>query len=324
MTQGFLYLSRADVEQVNLPMGEVLEAVEAAFLEKGLGRVEMPPKIGIHPTAVGYLHAMPAQVPSVRATGIKWISNFGENPAHGLPTISGLLILNHPLTGFPIAVMDATWITAKRTGAASAIAAKYLARGDAGRLAIIGCGVQGQSHLEAMRAQFPSIRQVVAYDRRSETLARYVREMEALAAVPIASASDCRSAVEGADIVVTATEILKQPNPVIRPEWIAPGSFCMSIDCDAQFTREAICAMDLLCTDDVAQVSHYRTMGYFGSTPDPQAELGDIVAGKRPGRTDPAQRIMALHLGLATEDMVTATRVLEQAQARGIGRRLPL
>ena len=118
-----LYLSRADVEATRLPMPAIIEALEAAFREKGHGRCEMPPKPGIHPGPPGndnFIHAMPASVPALGAAGVKWISGFPRNDARGLPYISGLLILNDPGTGLPKAVMDATWITAMRTGAATA------------------------------------------------------------------------------------------------------------------------------------------------------------------------------------------------------------
>lgn len=318
------YLSRADVEAVGLPMSAVLAAVEGVFREKGEGRVEMPPKIGIHPASPDFLHAMPAFVPAARAAGIKWVGSFPANPERGLPTISGLLILNDPVTGLPLAVMDCTWITAQRTGAASAVAAKYLAQREPEHLAIIGCGVQGRSHLEAMLAQFPGLRQVTIHDRRPGAAARYAGEMGARCARPIAVAPTCDAAVRGADIIVTATEIRKPPEPVIRAEWIRPGAFCMPVDFDAQFTPEAMRAMDLLVTDDLAQFEHYRSLGYFQATPPVTADLGAVVAGRRPGRTGAAQRVMSLHLGLAIEDMVTAVAILERAVQQGIGTRLPL
>lgn len=322
--QELLYLSRADVERVGLAMAEIIAAVEAVFLEKGEGRVEMPAKIGIHPAPDDFLHAMPAYVASPQCAGIKWVGNFLKNAPKGLPTISGLLVLNDPETGLPIAVTDCTWITAKRTGAASAVAAKYLARADAEALAIIGCGVQGQSHLEAMLAQCSAIRRIAAYDRMPTQLDRYIREMQAIHQVAVSRASDIESAVRGADIIVTATEIRKHPAPVIRPEWIQPGAFCMTVDFDAQFTPEAMGCMDLLYTDDAPQMEFYRRMGYFGATPKVQGDLGEVVTGRKPGRTGPGQRTMAMHLGLAIEDMVTAIRIYEKAVAQGIGTRLPL
>lgn len=324
MTPELLYLSRADVEKVGLSMPEIIAAVEAAFREKGAGRVEMPAKIGIHPAPDDFLHAMPAYVASPPAAGIKWVGNFLKNPARALPTISGLVILNDPETGLPRAVMDCTWITAKRTGAASAVAGKYLARTDAEVLAIIGCGVQGRSHTEALLVQFPRLRRVVAYDTSPDGLRRYLREMQAVHGVPVVPAASTEAAVREADIIVTATEIRKQPAPIIRPEWVRPGAFCMPVDFDSQFTPEAIRAMDVFYTDDTAQMEFYRTLGYFRATPRVQGDLGEVVAGRKPGRTSPMQRTMAMHLGLAIEDMVTAVRIYERAAAQGIGARLPL
>jgi ornithine cyclodeaminase/alanine dehydrogenase len=319
-----LYLSRADVEKVGLPMPEIIAAVEAVFREKGEGRVEMPAKIGIHPAPDDFLHAMPAYVASPRTAGIKWVGNFLKNPVRGLPTISGLLVLNDPESGLPIAVMDCTWITAKRTGAASAVAAKYLARGEAEVLAVIGCGVQGRSHTEAMLVQFPRIRRVVAFDNTTANLTRYRQEMQALHRVSVVSASGTESAVREADIIVTATEIRKHPAPSIRPDWIKPGAFCMPVDFDSQFTPEAIRAMDLFYTDDMAQMEFYRSAGYFQTTPKVQGDLGEVVSGGKPGRERSTQRTMAMHLGLAIEDVVTAIRIYDRAVAQGIGLRLPL
>ncbi|HXI04634.1 MAG TPA: hypothetical protein VNI57_15775, partial [Candidatus Saccharimonadales bacterium] len=126
-----LYLSRADVEAAAVGMPEIIERVEAAFREKGEGRAEMPPKPGIHPGAPGednFIHAMPALLPRMGAAGIKWVSGFPGNRDRGLPYITGLLILNDPETGLPRAVIDASWITAMRTAAATAVAARHLAR----------------------------------------------------------------------------------------------------------------------------------------------------------------------------------------------------
>jgi len=153
MTLGsILYLSREDVETTRLPMSEIIRALEAMFREKGNGEVEMPPKPGIHPRPDAFIHAMPAYIPSVQAAGLKWVSGYPGNQAKGLPYISGLLILNDPDTGVPLAVMDCTWITAQRTGAATAVAAKHLARPDSASVGIVACGVQGRSNLEALAA----------------------------------------------------------------------------------------------------------------------------------------------------------------------------
>src|SRR3990172_3043565 len=158
-----LYLSRSDVEAVQLLMVDIIQALEAMFKEKGNGKVEMPPKPGIHTRPTAFIHAMPAYIPSLEAAGMKWVSGYPGNQAKGLPYISGLLILNDPDTVVPLAVMDCTWITAKRPGAASALAAKYLARPDSASLGIVACGVQGRSNLEALACLF-KLQKVKAYD----------------------------------------------------------------------------------------------------------------------------------------------------------------
>ncbi|MFX1271571.1 MAG: ornithine cyclodeaminase family protein, partial [Promethearchaeota archaeon] len=121
-----LYLSQADVIATGLTMSEIVDGLEVAFREKGKGRVEMPPKPGIHPgDGDNFIHAMPAYIPALKSAGMKWVSGFPENEKRGLPYISGLLILNDSETGLPISVMDCIWITAMRTGAATAVSAKY-------------------------------------------------------------------------------------------------------------------------------------------------------------------------------------------------------
>ena len=122
------YLSRADVTSVALEMPTIIGLLEAAFREKGQGRVEMPPKPGIHTRPDAFIHAMPAYIPSPHSAGIKWVSGYPENSKHGLPYITGLLILNDAETGLPYAVMACTAIEAYRTGAPSALSATSLAR----------------------------------------------------------------------------------------------------------------------------------------------------------------------------------------------------
>src|SRR5512137_405505 len=153
-----LYLSRADVESAGLGLPAMITLLEQAFLEKGHGRVEMPPKPGVHTRPDAFLHAMPAYIPAMRSAGIKWVGGYPDNQARGLPYITGLMILNDVETGVPFAVLDCTWITACRTAAATALAAKYLARPDSRTVGILACGVQGRSNLEALATLFPVAR----------------------------------------------------------------------------------------------------------------------------------------------------------------------
>ncbi|MGD2152392.1 MAG: ornithine cyclodeaminase family protein [Gemmatimonadales bacterium] len=318
-----LYLSRADVEAVGLSMAEIIEALEAMFLAKGKGEVEMPPKPGIHPGKDAFIHAMPGYISSMGAAGIKWVSGYPSNVERGLPYISGLLILNDPDTGIPIAVMDATWITAMRTGAATAVAAKYLARGDSATLGIIACGVQGRSNLEALMCVF-DLELVKAYDIVPEIAERYAVEMGERFGVTVEVVKHPRDAVAGLDLVVTSGPILKEPSPTIAAGWLSPGAFACPLDFDSYWRGAALREADRLATDDIAQLRYYRTAGFFRDTPEPYADLGEIVAGTKPGRTSSDERTISINLGLALDDMATAILLYRRAKGAGIGTELPL
>jgi len=318
-----LYLSRKDVEKVDLPMIEIINVLEDAFREKGEGRVEMPPKPGIHPRPDSFIHAMPAYVPNKGAAGIKWVSGFPDNIEKRLPYISGLLILNDPDTGLPLSVMDCTWITAKRTGAATAVAAKYLARENCNSAGIVACGVQGRSNLEALSCIF-ELDQVKVFDILPEVAAIYASEMSQELGLAIVPVKTCKEAVQGVDLVVTSGPILKDPQPVIDENWLSPGAFACPLDFDSYWLGNAFEQIDKLVTDDISQLDYYRTIGYFKDTPIPHADLGEIVAGKKPGRENDTERTMSLNLGLAIEDMVTAVLIYQNALEKGIGTKLEL
>ena len=184
-----LYLSRADVEAVALDMPAMIGLLETAFREKGEGRVEMPPKPGIHTQPDAFIHAMPAHIPGLHAAGIKWVSGYPGNQAKGLPYITGLLILNDEVTGLPYSVMDCTWITAYRTGAATAVSAKYLARPQSETAGILACGVQGRTNLEALAAVFP-LRRAYVFDVDKGRQQRYAVEMSAKLGIEIVEVDD--------------------------------------------------------------------------------------------------------------------------------------
>ena len=318
-----LYLSRRDVEEIDLSMREIITALEAMFVEKGHGRVEMPPKPGIHPLPDAFIHAMPAYIPSVKSAGIKWVSGYPQNQAKGLPYISGLLILNDPETGLPISVMDCTWITAIRTGAATAVAARRLARPDSSSVGILACGVQGRSNLEALTSVF-KITRVRAFDTAQGAAERFALEMGKKLGIGIEVVSAPRAAVEGMDIVVTSGPILKHPNPPIEAGWLKPGGFGSLVDFDSYWQGPALAEADRIATDDIPQMEYYRSVGYFRQTPKPYADLGEIVAGLKPGRESARERTLAINLGIALDDMAIAPLVYRRAQESGIGTRLPL
>jgi len=316
--QELLYLSRADVASAALDMRTIIDLLEAAFKEKGQGRVEMPPKPGIHTQPDAFIHAMPAYIPSLRSAGLKWVSGYPENMKRNLPYITGLLILNDVETGVPYAVMDCTWITAYRTAAASALSAGYLARSDSEVAGILACGVQGRTNLEALATLFP-IKRVYAYDVVPAVQQRYVDEMKARLGLDVIGVQEPRKAVVESDLVVTSGPILKHPTPTIEKDWLRPGAFASAVDFDSYWTPGALAQFDKLSTDDHVQFHYYRSAGFFQSTPDPYADLGEIVAGLKPGRERRDERTMAMNLGLALDDMAVAPEIYRRAKERDIG-----
>ena len=323
MSNKLLYLSQADVASAGPTMAEIIEALERMFHEKGEGRVEMPPKPGIHTRPDAFIHAMPAYIPALESAGVKWVSGYPENYKRGLPYITGLLILNDPETGIPLAVMDCVWITAKRTGAATAVAAKYLARPDSEVVGVLGCGVQGRSNLEALNVLFP-LKRVLAYDVDTDTQQRYVDEMSEQFGLEVVAVREPREAVVGCDIVVTAGPILKTPHATIEPSWFEAGGFASLVDFDSYWHPRAMREADKFCTDDVDQLEHYREVGYFQDIPPIHADLGELVTGRKPGRETDEERTMACNLGLALDDMATAPLIYRRALERGVGTWLPL
>ncbi|HEX9675357.1 MAG TPA: ornithine cyclodeaminase family protein [Anaerolineales bacterium] len=319
-----LYLSQADVISVGLGMAEIIELLETAFQEKGNGRVEMPPKPGIHPGGGdNFIHAMPAYIPAMASAGVKWVSGFPENHRRHLPYISGLLILNDVETGLPVSVMDCSWITAMRTAAATAVAARRLARPESAVLGVLGCGVQGRTNTEALLVDFP-LRRVMAYDVSRPAVERFAEDISSRFQLEVVPVENPQKAVSECDLVVTAGPILKHPHATIRAGWMEAGAFASLIDFDSYWHPEALKEADKFCTDDIPQLLHYREVGYFQDLPPIHADLGELVAVKKPGRETPAERTMACNLGLALDDMAVAPTIHKRAFESGIGSWLPL
>jgi len=324
MEQTLLYLSKADVEACRIKMREVISTVESVFVEKGHGRVEMPPKPGVHSRPDSFIHAMPAFVPKDEAIGIKWVSGYPNNLKKGLPYINGLLILNDPDTGIPLSVMDCVWVTAMRTGAATAVSAKCLARPDSSVLGILGAGVQGFTNLLALREIFP-IRTVVVYDIDPDQVDRYEDRVRGTGSgIDVVRAATPRQAVQEMDMVVTAGPILKVPHATIKKGWLSPGAFASLVDFDSYWDREALVQVDRFTTDDIGQLKHYRELGFFSGIPEVYADLGELVAGLKPGRGSATERTIACNLGLAIEDIAVAKLIYRKAVRLGLGTRLAL
>jgi len=322
-----IYLSRQEVEGLGMTMREVLAAVENGFRLKGLGMTEMPPKPGIHPRTDAFIHAMPAYIQEVEAAGLKWVSGYPSNLEKGLPYITGLLVLNDPETGIPLAVMDCTWVTAMRTGASVGVAAQYLARKGSSVVGILGCGVQARTSLRALAEVLPELREVRCCDLYPEAAGRFIGEMGAI--FPHLTFTACHSPgqmMEGVDVAVSAIPIVRKPEPPLDAGMLKAGGLAVSLDYDSAWTERAMKECDRFVSDDVEQLRATKEHGpYFKGIPDTiHADLGELVAGLEPGRESHTARIFCMNMGIAVDDMVTAKALYLRAVEQGAGRRLPL
>jgi ornithine cyclodeaminase/alanine dehydrogenase-like protein (mu-crystallin family) len=319
-----LYLSRSDVEALNLPMSAVIEAVSTALRELALGQGEMPPKHWLAPDERRFFSAMTSFLRGSGVAACKWQSGSPDNEAQGLPYITGLLILNDLPTGLPVAVMDSTWLTAYRTGAASAVAARLLAVPDPQTVAILGCGVQGRMNLKALLSVFSRLRSVRAYDIVWEHLERYAREVEAEYGLVVTRCERPREAMAGAQIVITAGPITPRAERTIEPGWLERGALGIALDYDCYWRPAALAAVDGLFTDNVDQLMHLKQYGYFTSVSRLNGELGEVAAGLKGGRVHLDQTLIVANLGIAVEDAVAARLIYDAALAQDRGTWLPL
>ena len=309
----FVYLSQEDIIDLNIPMSKIITLVENGLNEHGHDRVENPPKPGIHSKSDSFIHAMPAFYRNLGIGGLKWVSGYPSNRQLKLPQIAGLMIVNDMDTGLPLAVMDCRWITAMRTAAVSAITAKYCAIKDTRTLGVVGCGVQGRMNLIAFKEILPNLSEVTVFDISKEAMKRYKEDFEQQLDVSITPMSNVKEAVEGRDIILTATQRL--PEPLVRNEWFKPGSLGLGLEASRAWYGDAILQADKFVTDSWDQTIYFYEHGAFpDGLPKLYAELGEIVAGKKPGRESQEERIIAINIGLALEDVIVADYIYNIAK----------
>jgi ornithine cyclodeaminase/alanine dehydrogenase len=319
-----LYLSNRDLEQLGLSLGEIVPILEAMFRRKASGDTAQPPKIFFHRGGPRFYSSMVSSAPGLGYAGCKWQSGDPENPGRGLAYIQGLFILSEDATGQPVAIMDSKWVTGNRTAAASAVAAKHLARRDARTIAILGCGLQGRKNLEALKAVLPSLVRCQAYDVVAEREAAFVRETHERWGVVVVGAGSAERAVRGADIVITAGPIEDHRRATLMPEWLAPGTLTIALDYDSYVTDAAIAAADLVLTDDRGQIEDARQReGKFTGVTRIDAELADLLTTGQGRRTTEDQRILVFNLGIALEDLATGVEILNRARRKKVGILLP-
>lgn len=323
-----LVISHADVVRL-LPMAACIDLMADALRMTSRGGAVLPLRSMVWmPDRTGMIGLMPAFLSAPASLGLKVVSIFPGNHGTGLDSHQGVVMLFDPRTGTPVAIIDASSITAIRTAAVSGAATRALARTDAGDLAILGSGVQAASHLAAMRA-VRQLRRVRVWSRDRERAERFAREAQA-AGAPIEVMASARAAVDGADLICTTTAARE---PILEGAWLAPGAHVNAVGACFATAREldaAAVARARLIVDRresaLAESGDFLLARAEGAFTDDHiaGELGSVLVGELAGRRSPDEITLFKSLGIAVEDLAAAHYIYAQARATGAGVSVPL
>ncbi|HKX17204.1 MAG TPA: ornithine cyclodeaminase family protein [bacterium] len=317
-----LWLSRDDVTAALPPLEERFACIRDALVWISEGRAEVPPKFGVHPPGARHAHAMPALLPDGRGLGIKWLADFPNNKARGLPTVPGVIVLNDPANGMPLAIMDGTVVTAVRTAAVTALALSVCVRPTASVATIVGAGVEARSHLEVLPQVLPSLVRIWVVGREAHSAERLCAEMAGRVGPALTPTANREEAVRDADAVVTVTT--NTTTPLLDIEWLKAGVTVVVLDNGGK-EASILYRVDRVLVDDRKPFAGPEVLGRYASgVPPVAAEIGEVLLGRAPGRTTDRERILVLPLGIAACDIALAVPIYERAKARGLGTLLPL
>ncbi|MDH5712907.1 MAG: alanine dehydrogenase [Candidatus Bathyarchaeota archaeon] len=327
---GILILGDGEVRAL-LTMGNAIKAVEEAFKEKNLGKVQTPLKTFLFYEKYNGDHRfMPAYLEKLDIAGVKIVNTHPENRRkYGLPTVAGIIVLANPETGELLAILDATWITVVKTAAASAVATKHLARKNAETLGLVGAGLQAIAHLEAL-AQVAKLREVKVWSRTRETAEKFIQKMtKQHSEMKFAMAKDLRETVESSDVVATVTP---SRQPIVMADWVKPGTHINAMGADAPGKQELspeILKKAKIVVDDLEHCSHSGEINVplaqgLISKEDIYGEIGEIVLGRKPGRTSPSEITVFASTGVAIQDIAVAEIVYRKAVMQGFGTKIDL
>jgi len=327
-SQGTLMLSRSEIAEL-LSLEECIAAVERVFQLYGEGKTQPPGILGVHAHDGGF-HIKAGLLELDRSFfAAKINANFPQNANRfGLPLIQGVILLADAQNGYPLAIMDSVEITIQRTGAATAVAAKCLARPDSKSILICGCGNQGRVSLQAL-AKFFSLEHVFAYDIDGDQARRFADELSSQLQIPVEQTSDVRAAMKRSDICVTCTPSTRF---FLKQEYVQPGTFIAAVGADSETKQELepeLLARNKTVVDIVEQCAsigelHHAIACGLMTKEQVHAELGAVVAETKPGRTSADEIIVFDSTGMALQDVIAAASVYTKAINKGVGRMLNL
>jgi ornithine cyclodeaminase len=324
------YLNGPDIDALAIADDELLEAIETSLAAQGCGETVIEPRMHLKPSPDihGHFNVLRGVIREpVNYAGVKIVSDYVENYKYGFPSEFGILSLFDPATGMPKAILDATAITDMRTGAVSAIGAKYLARKNSKILGHVGARGTAYWNVRLLDRlfQFDEIR---VHSRRKESQDAFATRLAADLGKPVRAVNSWQEAIEGADIIVEAARLIK-PEPLLKTEWIKPGALVMPYGTMSALELSLTDIISKLVVDDWGQVrsgpygalrAHVDAGKLTEATL--HAEMGQIVAGLKPGRESEEERILFWHRGLSLSDIALGSAMLRKAERLGIGHRL--
>ena len=329
----FVYLQQEDVIACGgLEMKETIEAVEKVYSLRDKGECIEPGTLTITYNGTQARRIMTHEAfvgGDVNVAGIKWIPSSPENPfKRGLPRASAIIILNDPTTGFPLAIMDGTVVSAMRTAAATGVAAKYLARKDSKVVGLVGSGPINRCQLRAVWEVLPGIQEIKIFDLRRDRAQQFAQDMGKELGVSFTVAGSAEEAVSASDVVVAATVGVTPETSYIEARWLKAGSFLSSVSASDAKIEVVLQADKRVVTDRHVPKTPGWLMGLICTrgllSETDLVEIGEIINGKQPGRENELEKIYFNPTGLGVEDVIAAHRVYQQAIAKGIGRELEL
>ncbi len=320
MNDKLLFLGKADIKSLEIHVKEIIKAIEKGFKDISDGNAELPHKPSIHPRPDCFLRALPGYLKGMDLAGIKWVSAYPTNRQKGLPIVSGLILLNDPQTGLPLSLMDGNWITAWRTAAVSAVAAEHLAVKESATLGICGAGVQGKTHLAALNTVLPHLQRVKIFDPDPAALKLFIQQgASAFPNLDIQGVSSAQDAFCKAQVVVTAAPMMSRPLAIIVKKNLEPGMLLLPIDLDSYFAASAFKACRTFFTDDTDQLLWLKDQGRFAHVEKIAGDYSQLLSGQIRGRGDNNDCIMAISVGIAMGDLVTAGLIYNRACDRNVG-----
>jgi alanine dehydrogenase len=320
------FLSGPDIDSLGLSNAEIVAAVEDAVRAHGDGRVVIEPRVHLAPDnhGAGHFNVLRGHLSDPGVSGVKVVGDFVANYAVGLPSELGLLTLYDPATGAPVAIMDATLITACRTGAMTAVGARYLARPDSRVLGHVGARGTAFWNVVLLDELF-GLEEIRVTSRRPGSREAFARQLAAVTGTRIRVTATAEEAFDDADILVEASR-LTQPEPLLRTAWVKPGAFVVPYGTVSAVELDLLDVMDKVVVDDWREAQS----GRFGalrrhvdtgrlSAASLHAELGQVVTGRCPGRERDDERILFWHRGLAILDIAVGLAILARAERQDAG-----